>query len=106
MQNQEFKFEFINQFADYSNSLFIADTVTAKINKFKSTIESEIPRHKTRWNQSVSDWSVFVDDMIFFAQNRIEPLRNFYSDHFNLSGLANINLNVSMPGQGRIVVNK
>jgi hypothetical protein len=105
LPNQEFKYEFINQFADYSNSLFIADTVTARINKFKSAIEDEIPFHKTRWNQSPSEWNGFVDDLIFFAQNRLEPLRNFYVDYFNLSGLADINLNITPQGQGKIVVN-
>ena len=106
LQNQEFKFDFINQFADYSNSLFIADTVTARINKFKSVIEAEIPFHKTKWGQSPNEWNGFVDDLIFFAQNRLEPLRNFYVDYFNLSGMSNINLNVSPQGQGKIVVNK
>ena len=51
LENNSFKNDFINYFADLSNTNFKPVTVVNKINSMASVIQPEILRHSTRWNQ-------------------------------------------------------
>ena len=116
LQNQEFKTNFINTFADFSNTYFVSQTVVDKINGMKSVIESEMPFHLEKWHtykvtnyelypETMSDWYNNVQRMIDFANNRLLYIRNNYVSKFNLSGTSNINLSISQANTGKVKIN-
>ena len=116
LDNLEFRTNFINTFADYSNTYFIPQNVVDKINKMKSVIEPEIPFHLEKWHtykvenyklypETVSEWYDNVQKMVDFANNRLPYIRNNYVTKFNLGGASNVTLLNNQPNKGNIKIN-
>lgn len=86
LENNTFKYDFINCFADYANTIFKASAVNKKINEISSLIEPEISRHAERWKQFNQDgWLNNVQTLRNFANQRIDYLRSFYEQQFNIA---------------------
>ncbi|MBT4483828.1 MAG: hypothetical protein HOC71_09145, partial [Candidatus Latescibacteria bacterium] len=115
LENSSFKHNFINRFADYLNTIFSPDTVIQKINEIKELLEPEMLAHIRKWEgypaigpyigTSRSDWYNNVDGTIEFAENRPEYVRSHIIEHFNLSGTAQVDLDISQSGGGKIKIN-
>jgi hypothetical protein len=89
LENQEFKNEFIQRFAVHMNTTFEPAHVNAVIDSLGGVIASEIPRHKSRWPNSISfgsTWQQHVQVMKDFADLRQPRVRNHFNSKFNLSG--------------------
>ncbi|MCB0731548.1 MAG: CotH kinase family protein, partial [Ignavibacteriae bacterium] len=121
LENQKYKYEFINRFGDLSNSLFKKDIVKMKLDLIKNRIISQMPRHIKKWENSFQyvdnivtwrsinsfeNWENNVQVIYNFAENRLSYLRLYFIDQFNLSGEAAINLNASNKNGGTVVINK
>ncbi len=103
--NSEFKNEFIQRFAVHMNTTFEPDHVNAVIDSLGSVIESEIPRHKLRWPQSISigsDWYQNVELMKDFAYLRQPEVRNHFYAKFNLSGSYSLTISRNNPAWGKV----
>lgn len=106
VQNVEFKNNFINCFADLSNTVFRSTEVINKINLMASIIQPEITRHAARWNQfNYNTWLNNVQVLRNFASQRINFLRSYFSQQFGLSGLSQVNLSVSDTIKGSLILN-
>lgn len=106
LENPSFKNDFINCFADYSNTIFKAQEVNKIITEIKSLIESEMPRHIQRWNQfDFNTWSNNVQGLRNFANQRITNLQLNFIQKFGLAGLAAVNLSISDTAMGSIKIN-
>jgi hypothetical protein len=104
--NLTFKYNFINCFADYSNTIFSPLVVINKIDSIKSKIELEIPRHGIRWGlYDLNKWLDNVQDLRDFANQRIAYMRDYYIKKFALSGLSTVNLSISDTTKGNIKLN-
>ncbi len=106
LENNSFKNDFINYFADLSNSNFKPVTVVDKINSMVSVIQPEIIRHSTRWNQfTYNQWLTNVQNLRYFASSRINYMQTHFMQKFNLSGFAAVNLFISDTSMGSIQLN-
>ncbi|MBT4483526.1 MAG: hypothetical protein HOC71_07595, partial [Candidatus Latescibacteria bacterium] len=111
LENRTFKYDFINRFADCMNTFLHTSVVMQKIHEVKSAIEPEMPNHIWRWNDSFGainsmyQWNMEVQSVEEFCETRVDSLRTYISDEFNLSGTAQVNLNVSQPGTGIVILN-
>lgn len=106
MENSSFKYDFINCFADYSNSIFDSSVVITKIDSIKSLIESEIPRHGMRWGTfNPNEWLANVQVLRDFASQRIANMRLHVIQKFGLTGLTSINLTIPDTSMGSIKLN-
>ncbi|UCH88729.1 MAG: CotH kinase family protein, partial [Thermoplasmata archaeon] len=114
LQNQNFRNEFINRFADFSNTIFRQEVITQRINEMKEELEPEMPRHLARWKDSIGtmdNWYKNISVMSTFAQRRwsyiySQNLRGYIIKYFNLTnGKTTISLNVSEQGVGKIKIN-
>ena len=106
LDNQSFKTDFINTFADFSNSIFSPNTVLNILNNMASVISPEITRHSARWNQfDLAGWLNNVQVMRTFATNRINNMRAHFQQRFGLSGVSQVNLAISDTSMGRIKLN-
>jgi hypothetical protein len=106
-KNQEFKYQFINRFADLLNSHFQSQRMTQIIDQMQLIIEPELTRHINRWSRpsSIERWNLNVDWMRYFVENRPASVRGHILDFFTLEGLYQLDLNVSDVKHGYIRVN-
>ncbi|MFC1694259.1 CotH kinase family protein, partial [Candidatus Latescibacterota bacterium] len=120
LKNKGIRNNFINRFSDYLNTIFTREVVTRKIIDIKTVIEPEIPYHFDRWNGStwiektrrsytfsrtVSQWNDDVQNMLNFAERRVNYVRDHIQNEFNLRGKANVNFTISQPNTGKIKIN-
>jgi len=117
LENDQFKNDFINRFADYFNTIFQPEVVIDKILEIQNLIEPEILHHISKWSQSyplwsrhslwwndVNRWYSFIQIMVDFAYNRVPYMRGHIIRKFKLGGVAEITLNVSPKAGGSIKV--
>lgn len=106
LENNSFKNDFINYFADLSNTNFKPATVVDKINSMASVIHQEIPRHSARWNQfTYNQWLTNLQNMRNFGNQRITYMQTHFMQKFNLSGFASVNIFISDTSMGSIKLN-
>lgn len=105
LENQEFRFKFINQFADELNSRFLPNRVTRHIDTLASAISSEIPAHYNRWGRAPQNWAVQIDGMKVFGRSRPSRLKEFIRSQFALNAVHRLNLEIDDATQGYIQLN-
>ena len=114
LQNEEFKYRFINRFADHINSIFNYDQVIGMIDSIETLIAAEMRNHYNRWKQSVwwssqrlwwsdfNQWYYFTNIMRDFAKYRSGYMISHVISQFNLSGTNWITLEVLPQGTGTV----
>ncbi len=105
LENPQFKTDFINRFADHLNVTFNPQRVNGKIDSIKNLIQSEIPRHRSKWPESARNWQQNVQNLKQFATYRPSFVRTHLITKFNLKGTARISLQVSPSNSGEIRLN-
>ena len=120
LENPGFRADFIQRFAAHINTTFAPERVTAILEGLAAGIEPEMPAHVERWSDdcmehgwwgtfcgisSVSAWRREVARLTGFARQRPAKLREHVRDHFGLSDMAELRLDVADPGSGEVLVN-
>ena len=106
MQNEGFKHQFINTFADELNTRFIPNQVNDRIDKNAEQIETEMPKHINKWRTTNMDyWLWNVELLRDFADLRPEFIRNHIQDEFSLPSQIAIDLSIEDISQGSIQLN-
>ncbi|TVR68441.1 MAG: hypothetical protein EA408_13565, partial [Marinilabiliales bacterium] len=111
LENDNFRTEFLNRFADLMNSAFLPDRVTALIDEYQQVLEPEFQEHINRWKEPVSidggqwnSWYNQVNMMRNFAINRPGHQWGHLMDYFGRDTVPVI-LDVSDPDHGYIRIN-
>jgi hypothetical protein len=107
--NQEFKYEFINYFADQLNTTFQSAKVVAYINSLQDSIEGEMAEHFQRWGNgswmSLGQWYNNVEAMRIFGRGRVTEVRKHISTEFGVTQSSSISISVSDAAAGMIRLN-
>ena len=108
LENDSFRLNFLNRFADLLNSVFQPDHMIAFLEEFRTVIEPEIEKHIGRWGypaNTLNDWYDNLDRMADFATYRPQYQRSHLISYFDLTGTFNLSLDVNDASQGSIKVN-
>jgi hypothetical protein len=107
LENETFKIDFVNRFADLMNTAFLASRYHNLIDEMRDVIAPEIPRQIHRWSRlgSVNGWNNRVQSMKNFANQRAEYQRNHILEKFDINHTLNVQLNVSNHNGGYIQLN-
>jgi hypothetical protein len=107
LENEDFKIQFINTFADHLNTTFREEVVTEQIDSFEDLYSPEVDEHIRRWGNmggSFDAWLDNVQSMRDFANLRPFYQRQHIIEYFGLTGLFNLCIQTD-PSQGYIRVN-
>jgi len=112
LQNNTFRNDFVNRFADMLNTTFKSNHVVDKINDFEQQYMSVMPEHINRWSKpaTYNDWLANVEHLRVFAQNRPACMRKYIMDYFNevenlsqdITDTSTITINVSDTAMGSV----
>ena len=110
LENNDFKNQFINRFADLLNTTFLSSRMSSLLESMVGVISSEIPVHGQRWRRTVTStiydkWTESLNIMRTFASQRPANQRSHITSFFNLSGTYTATLNVSDTSGGFIKIN-
>lgn len=107
IENDGFRYRFINQFADDFNTRFAPDDVLHHIEDIALTIESELPNQMFRWQDFlfIDNWRGEVDFIKEFGRTRTDYLISYIQDYFGLSGMSTLNIINKEESQGQVYLN-
>ena len=103
LTNDGFRHAFIQRLAAHMTTTFEQARVVGVIDSLQAAIAPEMPRHTTRWPQSVSfgsSWEGNVQIMRDFARDRAVKVRGHVNGYFDeVSGSARLDVGVAGGGQ-------
>ncbi|TVQ09903.1 MAG: T9SS C-terminal target domain-containing protein [Bacteroidetes bacterium] len=107
LQNETFKTDFINRFADLLNTTLSVENVVSVIDSIETALQPEMQEHIDRWRRptSMNEWQNNVQRMRTFGQQRTQYQRQHIQSFFNLTGQLNIHLSVNDSQMGHIKIN-
>ena len=108
LENDDFKYDFVNRYADYLNTIFSTEQVMPQLQKIKSAIEPEMERHMVTHNFNVKSmyaWNTNVAVVEEFFEKRPQFARINLMKELNLSDIADVTLDVSQSAAGEIKIN-
>lgn len=107
LENESFKYDFINRMADHLNTSFRTDRVLGIIDELQEQIEPEMPNYMLRWGrpERMNQWRGFVNTMRDFAERRPDFLRQNILNHFELESAVTFSVNVSNADHGSVILN-
>jgi hypothetical protein len=117
MQNQAFRTQFVNRFADQLNTALRPDHVLELIDEFERRLEPEIVEHIHRWGffhdqsrfhrtpRHIDDWRGNIDTLRIYANVRGEVVWDHLDSNLSLGGTGLLTVNVSDPRSGFVQVN-
>lgn len=121
LDNDGFRNTFVQRYAYHMNTTFASERVLDIIDQMQAALAPEIVRHIDRWGgqkdpdaletwqsptfNSVALWEQNVDGMRVFAIERSAFTKDHFIDHFGLSGMSSVRLNLNRAGSGVLKVN-
>lgn len=116
LENDEFRSQFITQFAHHINFSFCPIRVDSVLNFFRARLANELPAHIQRWShtndavdyytvgyyQSLAEWNTEVDTIKLFFDNRPEYVREHIMDQFDIDDEYELSL-VKHPPHGGVL---
>ncbi|HNJ89846.1 MAG TPA: lamin tail domain-containing protein [Chitinophagales bacterium] len=105
MDNEDFKIDFINRYADLMNYYFTWDRIESLIDVNADEIEAEIPAQNARWGTgTLATWNNGVSELKAFFDNRVYYQRNEIENYLDMNDQVNVTLEVSPAGAGYIKI--
>jgi len=106
LQNDSFRNDFINRFADLLNTTFLPTRMQHLIVDLKNVISDEVRIHEKRWPNSIVDkWENHIQNMINYVNQRPDYQRKHICDYFGLTAQVDVQLDVDDPKNGYIRIN-
>ena len=112
LDNEYFKNDFIQRVALSLNTIFSAERVNHFIDSLASDIRHQIPNHVERWKdscswscgiESVEFWEHYLNKLRYFADHRMQFMREHLTQKFKLTGLSELTIKAE---NGRVVLNE
>ncbi|MFT3794524.1 CotH kinase family protein [Flavobacterium sp.] len=107
LENNTFKTNFINRFADMINTTFQPDRLNGMITAMAQVIAGEIEAHGQRWQSinSLAQWNDNVAVMTEFANQRPQYQRDHIREKFGIAENVALTLDVNDAAGGYIKIN-
>lgn len=107
LENEEFRNQFINRFADVMNTNFSSENVNTKINEMQSALENEMQYNIQRWVNfdSINKWHDNIQIMRNFAEKRPGHMKQQIMEHFGIAKTVTFNIELANMEEGTVKIN-
>ena len=114
LQNQKFKCQFSNRYADLINTTLSLENAEEKANIIKNDMYNAMPRHIERWENSnnmngtissMPAWENSINNILSYYSNRVSTARYLLDNTLNLEGMVDISIDIFPNNSGRIDLN-
>lgn len=102
LENDEFRFDFINRYADLLNTRFRPSVTSEVVDRVVNQIKPEMEEHQERWGYSYTYWQNEIQKIADYLLNRPIPCGQHIEREFQLAGHYSLGLDIQPPGAGKI----
>ena len=106
LKNDDFKYAFINRFADLLNHHLDPDRVRRIMDEMAPEVEREVPRQFARWGGNMNNWRNQRAARLDFGSRRHAFFWGHLRSFFGLPTQLPVSVNVDYVGRGRVRVNR
>lgn len=107
LENEQFKYDFINRMADLLNTAFHPDHVVSELNRFTEIYEPEMREYINRWNRprNMSQWRTEIGGIQRVAERRPRYLLREIQEHFDIPSTAEFTIDSNFGVRSPVQVN-
>ena len=108
LDNQNFKNDFLNRYADNLNSIFKASYAISKFNAIKNTYKPYISEHIRRWKTLADslEWEQKCTETVSYLNTRPDLIKTDLLAYFGVSGFYDLNIINQNISRGAVKVNE
>ncbi len=104
LENEQFKYEFLNRSADLINTVFLPKNMLNILDSLANILRPEIPRQHAKYDSSAVNWEDEIYAMRDFLSRRHKYFPTHYVNYFNLTDTFIVTLDVEPKGAGKIKI--
>ncbi len=105
LANPQFKWMYINRYADMINHDLNCDTVMKYLDQIINIITPEMPGQINKWGGTVAGWQGNIQLMKNFITSRCGFIDSALVNCYDVTGPFNLKVNVDPPGSGTVSLN-
>lgn len=107
LENEEFRNQFINRFADVMNTTFRSENVHGKIDEMQAALEQEMQYNIQRWVNfnSIKEWHDSVNVMRNFGKERPRYMKQQIMEQFGIMKTVSFTVNLENIQEGTVQIN-
>ena len=105
LENTEFRNQFVNRYADFMNSRFLAENINTRIELAADQITTEMVDHKQRWGGNFNSWTIEISNMNLFANSRQAFAKNHIRQEFDLPAIRQVTIQNNTVARGYVQLN-
>ncbi len=105
VENETFRHQFINRFADEMNSRFLPNKVEEHILDIAEDVSLEMDKHYARWSGSIDYHNEQVGVMTNYAKFRPTNVKSHIRSVFSLPSFHTLSLQINNPSAGYVKLN-
>lgn len=83
LQNQQFKFDYINRACDLANTIFLPARMQRIVDSLANIVRPEISRHQMRFPESCVNWENEISKIKDWVGSRSGHIARIYAEYFN-----------------------
>lgn len=104
LENEKFRNYFINRYADLINTIYLPTNVEQVMKQFRDSMAFDMVAHFQKWGSDTIGWNARIGNLMSFANQRPDIMRNYIKTEFNLASEVVLTLNTFPLGSGRIEI--
>ena len=104
-QNDDFRWRFINEFADRMNTIYHPDHILPVIDSFQQRIQNDVAANFSRWEGTMNYWQSHLNRIRVYFSNRPNYMRIHLMERYDITGTKDIEINISSPSAGFVNLN-
>jgi len=105
LENEEYKRYFLNECADFFNTVFQPERVKSIIDSLAAIIRHDLWFEIDRWGGTIEEWEANVQFLKNFADYRLDRLWQYILWELDVSDKHLLSLQAPQGGQGRVRIN-
>ncbi len=105
LENDQFRYGFINRFADLLNTTFSIAHTHQVVDSLQEILLPEMPRQIEQWGHAMIFWEEGVFSVKTYLQKRPRFVKQHIMSKFDITDSISVNLAVSPPGSGHVRIN-
>ena len=105
IQNDQWRYDFINRMADQINVYYDKDRMLNRIDEYEQIYEPEMQQHLDRWADGYNIYADHVNKLRIFANGRTDVVYQHFTQEFpEVNGTANLTINASPAVGGTVKI--
>jgi len=105
LENDSFRQQFINRFADLLNTSFATEETLQSLQEMIETLEPELDAQFTKWAGDWQIWQTNINQIETYFEDKPEKQKTYINTQFNLNGTYDLTVDLAYNTEANVTIN-